>query len=157
MQGGVDVDFSGDMLARPQVDGKRVAAELKAFAFVGSGGGEQGSGRVCALRPAWIQQLRVEEPLDLPVWCGGVRGEHLEKPLLPLHPDPLELPEPLLQQRDGREGHPSFVALQPHRIVADDGGFCFRLLVCWVSGVWCFSGHMCIYKQQSFVWVQLVI
>jgi len=60
----------------------------------------------------------VEEPLDghLPRGGGGRRagGEHVEKPLLPLLPDPLQLPEPLLQQGDGGEHHLAFAALHPH-------------------------------------------
>ena len=60
----------------------------------------------------------MEEPLDghLPRGGGGRRagGEHVEKPLLPLLPDPLQLPEPLLQQGDGGEHHLAFAALHPH-------------------------------------------
>jgi hypothetical protein len=112
VQGGVDIDFTGGMLVclanRPQFHREWIAAELEAFAFAGSGSRKQGGGR-----PAWAQQLRVEEPLDrrLPPSCWD---KHLEEPLLPLLPDPLELPEPLLQQSDGGEGQAALIALQPH-------------------------------------------
>lgn len=63
----------------------------------------------------------MEEPLDwhLPLGGGGggsgAGSEHVEKPLLPLLPDPLQLPEPLLQQRDGGgERHLAVAALHPH-------------------------------------------
>lgn len=140
MQRSVDIDFTGGMLvglAGPQVHGERVAAELDGFAFRRSCGGrqerKQGSG--ATQRPAWIQQLRVEEPSNrLLRWSSSssssdgvtadadtvrevgcvARGEYLEKPHLPLLLDPLQLPEPLLQQRDGGEHHCAFVALHPH-------------------------------------------
>jgi hypothetical protein len=146
VQGGVDVDFTGNMvvcLAGPQFH-----RELEAFAIAGSGS--------VAHRPAWVEQVRVEEALD--GWCrGGAGDEHLEEPLLP---DPLELPEPLLQQRDG-EGHAALVALQPH---SGDGCPLRRLqfqlyFTIRCVFVWCFEG-VCrerIYKQQSLVPAHLVV
>lgn len=132
MQRGVDVDVTRDMLVvvgltGPQLhrDGIVIPVELEAFAFTGSGwhGREQGGcgGNSCSgvpQRPARVEQLRVEEPLHghLPRVGGGsgAGGEHVEKPLLPLLPDPLQLPEPLLQQGDGGEHHLAFAALHPH-------------------------------------------
>lgn len=119
----------------PQVHGEQVAVELDGFAFRSSCGGrderKQGSG--ATQRPAWIQQLRVEEPSNLRLrWSssssggsygvtadavrevGFARAEYLEKPHLPLLLDSFQLPEPLLQQRDGGEHHCAFVALHPH-------------------------------------------
>lgn len=110
-------------LTGPQVHRDGFAAELEAFAFTDGGwhGREKGGPGGCTRvpqRPARIQQVRVEEPLDgrLPRGGGGcgAGGERVEKPLLPLLPDPLQLPEPLLQQGDGGEHHLAVAALHPH-------------------------------------------
>jgi len=49
-----------------------------------------------------------------------VGDEHVEKPLLPLLPNPLQLPEPFLLQRgDGAEHHLAFATLHPHHYLGE--------------------------------------